>query len=329
MEWAPSTPMLRVWLANWRRAQEARVAKYVQPGGNWDRCRHRGTDRPFASQEASLHQAEHRGAEEGPLQTTPACWNAKRSTATLVRGHSWTVTSSRLPKTTHVDLTLLRGLLVKPDRVAKVLATFACIEYPGNMAIPGPQEDHYTYAGEIPWSEHFASALRGARGRALRDIRSAFAAHDGRRWLPGIQVEVPVYSWCWESRHSPLNQVGNITVPSPSLCDVLRLSGRGGEWNLCDAHGKMASLYREFRAPRRHVFVSPAVPTGGPDDKISGPHPSNTPVASFGVNVGLSTVQRRPNTKDFTNCGLLIDTSTAALRVTRHKARSISCKVRP
>jgi len=144
--------------------------------------------------------------------------------------------------------TFLRGLLVKPDQVEKLLIIFKEIKYPGNMAIPEPLEDYYTYAGEIPWSPRFGSTLREPYGRAKRDIRKAFAVHDGRRQLPGILVEVPVYWFIWESYHSPLNQVSGIMVPAPALCEHLGLSNRQGEWDFYDSKGRVGTMYREFKS---------------------------------------------------------------------------------
>jgi len=142
----------------------------------------------------------------------------------------------------------LRGLLVKPDHVEKLLAIFNEVEYPGNMAIPEPLEDYYAYAGEIPWSPRFGRSLREPDGRARRDIREAFSLHDGKQWLPGTPVEVPVYNFAWESYHSSLNQVSGIIVPAPALCEQLRLSNRQGEWDLYDPEGHIGTMYREFKA---------------------------------------------------------------------------------
>lgn len=142
----------------------------------------------------------------------------------------------------------LRGLLVKHNRVAKILDAFKTIKYPGNDALPELREDHYTYAGEIPWSPHFGSPLRGPNGKAKRDHRRAFVLHDGKRWLPGIPIEAPAYRFSWESYHSTLNQVSGITVPAPALCEQLRLSNRRGEWDLYDRTGHLATVYREFKA---------------------------------------------------------------------------------
>jgi len=164
----------------------------------------------------------------------------------------WVLLNGFLEQTAKGDarriFSFLRGLLVRQDRVAKILTVFNTIEYPGNNAIPEPQKDHYTYAGEIPWSPRFGSALRSPTGRARRDQREAFVLHDGKRWLPGIAVEVPAYEFSWESHHSTLNQVSGITVPAPALCERLRLSHRGGEWDLYDRTGRIATIYREFKA---------------------------------------------------------------------------------
>lgn len=144
--------------------------------------------------------------------------------------------------------TFLRGLLVEHDQVERLLAAFHAVEYPGNMAIPEPGEDYYTYAGEIPWSPRFGGTLREPDGRAKRDVQEAFALHDGEQWLPGIPVEVPVYRFAWETYHSPLNQVSGIMVPTPALCERVRLSNRQGEWDFYDAEGNLATMYREFKA---------------------------------------------------------------------------------
>lgn len=142
--------------------------------------------------------------------------------------------------------TFLRGLLAKPDQVEKLLTLFNEVEYPGNMAIPEPGEDYSTYAGEIPWSARFGKYLREPDGKARRDIREAFASAGSA----GIPVEVPVYRFGWESYHSPLNQVGGITVPAPALCEQLRLFNRQGEWDLYDSEGRVGTIYRECKTDK-------------------------------------------------------------------------------
>ena len=161
----------------------------------------------------------------------------------LLQGH---VEQSAPADRRHV-FTFLRGILVKRQCAAEVLDVFNTLEYPGNRAIPEPLDDYYTYAGEIPWSEHFAASLRDTNGNAKRDEREAFERHDGKRWLPGILVEIPAYDFAWESYHSELNKVGGTVVPAPALCERLGLFNRRGEWDFYDSAGRLASAYREFK----------------------------------------------------------------------------------
>ena len=74
--------------------------------------------------------------------------------------------------------------------------------------------------------------------------------HNGEQRLPGIPVEVPVYRFAWESYHSPLNQVSGIMVLAPALCEHLRLSNQQGKWDLYDQYGRVATIYREFKADK-------------------------------------------------------------------------------
>lgn len=141
----------------------------------------------------------------------------------------------------------LRGIVVNRSSVSSVLNIFSSIEYPGNHAIPDPMEDHYIFAGEIPWSQQFATGLRDTNGNAVRDTREAFDYHDGKEWVEGVEVEVPVCRFGWESYHSELNQVSGVNVPAPSLCESLGLSNRKGEWDFYDPSGRIATLYREFK----------------------------------------------------------------------------------
>lgn len=143
--------------------------------------------------------------------------------------------------------TFLRSLFVEHNQAHNLLETYNAVEYPGNLDIPEPGEDYYTYAGEIPWSSHFGSALREPDSKAKRNIQEAFVRYAGGQWMPGIPIEVPVYRFTWESHHSPLNQVSGITVPAPALCEHSGLTNRRGEWDLYDQEGRIGTIYREFK----------------------------------------------------------------------------------
>lgn len=165
----------------------------------------------------------------------------------------WVLLEGYLEETAPTDhrrvFTFLRGVLINRRSTTKIISAFNAIEYPGNHAIPEPLSDYYTYAGEIPWSKHFAADLREPGGEAKPDKRPAFSTHDGRRWLPGIAVEVPAFTFAWESYHSELNQVGGTIVPAPALSEKLGLINHRGEWDLYDQAGRRATAYREFKGP--------------------------------------------------------------------------------
>lgn len=144
--------------------------------------------------------------------------------------------------------TFIRAVLVPQNRVDEFLAEIDTREHPGNREVPDLRDEHYVYAGEIPWSTRFGRELREDGERAGPDVREAFTKHDGTQWLPGIPVEIPTIRFTWEGHHSRLNQVSSSTIPAPALCDSWGLSNRSGEWDLYDEEGRPASLYREFKA---------------------------------------------------------------------------------
>lgn len=144
--------------------------------------------------------------------------------------------------------TFLRGILVDRRRANNTIKAFNRIEYPGNYAIPEPMEDHYTYAGEIPWSRRFAPSLRNSRGKALRDIRQAFEIYGRKDKLSNIPIEIPVYTYQWESYHSVLNQETNMNVIAPAICEMLGLAMSRRKWNLVDAKKNIASYITKFKS---------------------------------------------------------------------------------
>ncbi|MGJ5068871.1 NACHT domain-containing protein [Bradyrhizobium oligotrophicum] len=143
--------------------------------------------------------------------------------------------------------TFLRGIIAERKNTAEILARFHAIDYPGNSTIPEPGDDHYTYAGEIPWSNHFARRLRDADGTAGPDIENGFVVFENGRWTDGIPIEIPACGYAWESYHSELNQVGRTTVLAPALSQRLELVNHQGEWDLYEETGGLATIYREFR----------------------------------------------------------------------------------
>jgi hypothetical protein len=74
--------------------------------------------------------------------------------------------------------------------------------------------DHYTFAGEIPWSANFAS-MALTEGAYFDRVRIGTEV---------VQVEVLAHDYAWESYHSEMNRAGSARVPSQlfSAYHVLR-----------------------------------------------------------------------------------------------------------
>jgi hypothetical protein len=143
--------------------------------------------------------------------------------------------------------TFARGMLVRPADIDALQEAFSHISYPGNDAIPRVSEDHYTYAGEIPWSPQFATTLRRRGGRAKRHLERTFGRWATGRDRGGVLVEVPAHEYSWGHSYSALNENAGARVPTPSVCETLGLVNHGRTLNLYGAHGRRATLYRALK----------------------------------------------------------------------------------
>ena len=114
------------------------------------------------------------------------------------------------------------------------------------MRIPEAASDYYTYAGEIPWSTRFAGYSRKADGSARRHLEHAFERYVRSRWT-GVRVEVPSHYWAWESYHSAMNQVSGVKFVAPAICEFAGLVNYEDSFDLRDASGRIATIYREFK----------------------------------------------------------------------------------
>jgi len=166
----------------------------------------------------------------------------------------------------------LRGLFIKNENLSQFKKRYFSIEYPGNDAIRDFQTDHYTFAGEIPWSKNHAPYLRYADGRPKRCIEVAFSEHkflpskkqqkeeletnNARdllllnltrkgKWIrtPGVEIEIPIHSYGWESYHSIVNDYSGFHIPAPAISDYLGLNYRNHSVELFDRQGKKATAY--------------------------------------------------------------------------------------
>jgi hypothetical protein len=141
--------------------------------------------------------------------------------------------------------TFLRGVLLAEEDVSELKQKLRETEYPGNRNIPDTPEDYYTYAGEIPWSDRYGPYLREDDGSAKRNVERAFGTHVGSG--SGVEVEIPVHVFAWESHHSKLNQVSGMRFPAPALCEHLELVNHNQISDLFNSDGDRATIYREFQ----------------------------------------------------------------------------------
>ena len=166
----------------------------------------------------------------------------------------------------------LRGLLGPARTLARVSGEFLQVDYPGNHKFPDSGEDHYTYAGEVPWSRKFGAHLRDRTGAPRRQLRSVFngwrqtgtqtISIAGRepflspvgRTVPGPRIEFPAYESGWESYHSVTTPGYGAIWPAPAVCDALELKARDRKFDLHDSSGAIASLFRASRGNRDTSF---------------------------------------------------------------------------
>jgi hypothetical protein len=110
------------------------------------------------------------------------------------------------------------------------------VDYPGNHFVPVDPSDHYTFAGEIPWSSHFASGLEQEKSPNLyEDTVGGYA-------LPSVAVETLAHEYAWESYHSKVNRAGNNLVPSRDLSRALCLRRIPPHFHHIDSAQQIASL---------------------------------------------------------------------------------------
>lgn len=121
----------------------------------------------------------------------------------------------------------LTALLVEAAEADRLHDALGAKDYPGNRWLPRAPEDHYTFAGEIPWSPNFAREAEDDKGMGI--YRDEIIPADG----PPIQAEILAHHFGWEGYHSELNQAGGAYVPSRLFSRAFDLRGvpqSFGQW---------------------------------------------------------------------------------------------------
>ncbi|WP_124778846.1 MULTISPECIES: hypothetical protein [Micromonospora] len=138
---------------------------------------------------------------------------------------------------------LLATALVAPEHVDAVREALQSRPYPGRDWIPEAPEDHYTFAGEIPWHPHFAHVHEDDR---QDDPYLGAIRLEGRVLVP---AEIVTHRFGWEGYHSPLNDAGHLLVPSRNLSTAMQLTAEPQTFNQCAPDGSVVAL--TFSAPSR------------------------------------------------------------------------------
>jgi hypothetical protein len=131
------------------------------------------------------------------------------------------------------------AVLVSAEDVERLVR--AMRGHAGKRWFPDVPEDHYTFAGEIPWSPEYARGLESQEG--ARMYEESFAVTGGAP----INVESLSHTFSWESYHSSLNQAGGALLPSKRFSRQFGLRGVPQSFDQVLPDGSLASL--SFEAP--------------------------------------------------------------------------------
>lgn len=97
-------------------------------------------------------------------------------------------------------------------------------------------EDHYAFAGEMPWS------LRSRFGASQDELPELYSGKVTGADGGEIPVELVSHYYFWESYHSVTNQAGGFPVPAVTLAEAFDLRVVPASLDWCDHRGRKASL---------------------------------------------------------------------------------------
>ncbi|UWZ36367.1 hypothetical protein Drose_35930 [Dactylosporangium roseum] len=138
---------------------------------------------------------------------------------------------------------LLVTALVAPEHVDVIREALQSRPYPGRHWIPEAPEDHYTFAGEIPWHPHFAHIHEDD---PQDDPYLGSIQLENQTLVP---AEILMHQFGWEGYHSPLNDAGHPLVPSRNLSTAMQLKAEPQTFGQRGPDGTVVAL--TFSAPSR------------------------------------------------------------------------------
>lgn len=184
--------------------------------------------------------------------------------------------------------------------------------------VPG---DHYTFAGEIPWSPEFAT--RDADGNVESLYRETVSVEEKE-----VEIEVLSHQYAWESHHSELNQVDPTLVPSHPFSKTFGLRGCPQSFSQVSPNGTTASitlgrangidgeiLYVREDLLRQYIGSRSVLWLGRGERQLS-PHPGSPP------RWYTNACQRR------TNCWRVVRTATDLGMIQRRRKPKAKKKVK-
>jgi len=162
----------------------------------------------------------------------------------------------------------LTCLLVSAKQ-SRLLVKMLSAERPQYGWLPEPPQDHYTFAGEMPWHPEFA------RRTDERELASQYLGvvegEDGDR----VDVEILAHRYSWEGYHSELNDAGDVLVPSRVFSEAVGLRGAPAPFDQVLPDGSLGArvlaaptglsghilylredLLRRYAGPRRLVWCA-------------------------------------------------------------------------
>ena len=133
--------------------------------------------------------------------------------------------------------TFLRGLIVKAEESEEIVEKLKQEKTDG-LSTPRCPEDHYTYAGEIPWCDTYPK--KGWEAWSFRPRMETVEAEQKKD--KKFKILVPVRKNCWEDYHSAIVAGRNVVTPSRQIAKTFRLHGQPQSFDLFEKDGRRASI---------------------------------------------------------------------------------------
>ena len=131
----------------------------------------------------------------------------------------------------------LRGLIVKSEESEAIVKRLKQRKTDG-LSTPRCPEDHYTYAGEIPWCDTYPkNSWEELSFRPRMETVEAEQKKDKK-----FKILVPVRKNCWEDYHSAIVAGRNVVTPSRQIAKTFRLHGQPQSFDLFEKDGRRASI---------------------------------------------------------------------------------------